>query len=67
MKDQFEEETDRFEREVRALAADLVRAGRAAPFEAIDKARKQIMTERQEKYRTDMQSFLAGKFGKKAS
>jgi len=43
----FESESRSFEAAVKARAAILVRDGYAAPYEAIDKARRQIMRERQ--------------------
>ena len=47
-KDAFDKEIEQFSREVRARAAELVRMGVAAPFDAIDKARSEIMQRRRD-------------------
>ena len=44
--DDFDEASIEFGKQVRARAAEYVRSGQAAPFEAIDLARKAIMQER---------------------
>jgi hypothetical protein len=63
----FEAEKQDFESAVRARAAVLIRDGYAAPYDAIEKAREQIMRERQAAARNrnkdKLQNILGGGSG----
>lgn len=43
----FDDESRRFQNEVETLAAELIRAGSAASYDAMDMARKMVMERRQ--------------------
>lgn len=64
MRDEFDNEADRFHLAVRNRAAQLVRDGLYAPYEAIDKAREQIMQERRERADAEKQRELSALLGR---
>lgn len=47
--DAFDKASKAFDREVRALAADYVQRGLYAPWQAVEKAREEIMSQRRAK------------------